>query len=88
MKNGLYVLGSRDVPIYLFRAEKTVLFDAGIVKLGRIYEEAIKAALGKVHPKILFLTHMHFDHCGTVSYLKPKSGQCFLGSENVVHPLL
>ncbi|PIP07476.1 MAG: hypothetical protein COX51_06560 [Syntrophobacteraceae bacterium CG23_combo_of_CG06-09_8_20_14_all_50_8] len=70
VKNGLYVLGSRDVPIYLFRAEKTVLFDAGIVKLGRIYEEAIKAALGKVHPKILFLTHMHFDHCGTVSYLK------------------
>lgn len=70
VKNGLYVLGSRDVPIYLLKAERTVLFDAGIIKLGRIYEEEIKTILGKNRPAMLLLTHMHFDHCGTVSYLK------------------
>lgn len=70
VKDGLYVLGSRDVPVYLLRAEKPVLFDAGIVKLGRIYEEEIRAVLGKANPIMLLLTHMHFDHCGSISYLK------------------
>lgn len=68
--NGLYVLGSSYGPIYLLKAEKPIIFDAGIVKLGKIYEAEIRAALGKAHPKMLFLTHMHFDHCGSVSYLK------------------
>lgn len=68
--NGLYVLGSRDFPVYLLGAEKPVLFDAGIVKLGRIYEDEIKAVLGKSDPRLLLLTHMHFDHCGSVSHLK------------------
>jgi len=67
---GLYVLGSSYGPIYLLKAEKPVIFDAGVVKLGKIYEDEIGAALGKTHPHLLLLTHMHFDHCGSVSYLK------------------
>jgi len=67
---GLYVLGSSYGPIYLVKAEKPVIFDAGVVKLGRIYQDEIKAALGNASPEMLLLTHMHFDHCGSVSYLK------------------
>ncbi len=70
VRDGLHILGSRDVPIYLLQAKKNVLFDAGISKLGKIYVEEIRAILGKAEPEMLFLTHMHFDHCGTVSYLK------------------
>jgi glyoxylase-like metal-dependent hydrolase (beta-lactamase superfamily II) len=70
VRQGLHVLGSKDVPVYLINAQKPVLFDAGLVKLGRVYERAIRATLGEVRPEILLLTHMHFDHCGSVSFLK------------------
>jgi glyoxylase-like metal-dependent hydrolase (beta-lactamase superfamily II) len=49
-----------------------VLFDGGFAGAGEIYAEAIEAILGKRHPKILFLTHVHWDHCGAVSYLKRR----------------
>ena len=65
-----YVLGSSYGPIYLLRSEKPVIFDAGIVKLGKIYAAEIRAALGETGPEMLLLSHMHFDHCGSVSYLK------------------
>jgi len=70
VRDGFYVLGSRDVPLYLLQAKRSVIFDAGIVKLGRIYEEEIRAVLKGQVPALLLLTHVHFDHCGTVSYLK------------------
>jgi glyoxylase-like metal-dependent hydrolase (beta-lactamase superfamily II) len=70
VRQGLHVLGSKDVPVYLVKAQRPVLFDAGLVTLGKVYERAIRATLGEVRPEILFLTHMHFDHCGSVSFLK------------------
>jgi len=65
-----YVLGASHHPIYLLKGHKSVLFEAGQTLLAVIYREAIEAYLGKAHPEILFLTHVHYDHCGAVSYLK------------------
>lgn len=70
VRHGLHVLGTKDMPVYLIKAQRPVLFDAGLSRLGRVYERAIRADLGEVRPEILFLTHMHFDHCGSVSFLK------------------
>jgi glyoxylase-like metal-dependent hydrolase (beta-lactamase superfamily II) len=70
VKDGFYVLGSRNAPVYLQRAQKPALFDAGVVKLSRVYEDEIRGVLGEILPAMLFLTHVHFDHCGAVSYLK------------------
>jgi glyoxylase-like metal-dependent hydrolase (beta-lactamase superfamily II) len=70
VKEGFYVLGSGSAPVYLQRARNPALFDAGVVKLSRVYEGEIRAVLGGITPKMLFLTHAHFDHCGAVSYLK------------------
>ena len=67
---GLYVVGSADVPVYLLAGRKPVLFDAGLAQLGRLYEEGIRAVLGKTEPMFLFLTHSHFDHRGAAGYLK------------------
>jgi glyoxylase-like metal-dependent hydrolase (beta-lactamase superfamily II) len=72
VKDGFYVLGSKNAPVYLQKAQKPALFDAGIVKLSRVYEEEIRGVLGEILPGMLFLTHVHFDHCGSVSYLKRR----------------
>jgi glyoxylase-like metal-dependent hydrolase (beta-lactamase superfamily II) len=72
VKDGFYVLGSRNAPVYLQRAQKPALFDAGIVKLSRVYEDEVRGVLREIPPEMLFLTHVHFDHCGAVSYLKRR----------------
>ena len=68
--DGFYALGSSHNPVYLLQGQKSVLFEAGQSFLGRVYREAIEALMGRTHPEILFLTHVHYDHCGAVSYLK------------------
>ncbi len=67
---GLHVLGSAAVPVYLLDGPEPVLFDGGITCLGEAYVEAAREALGGREPAALYLTHVHFDHCGAVSRLK------------------
>jgi glyoxylase-like metal-dependent hydrolase (beta-lactamase superfamily II) len=70
VQDDFYVLGHTWMPVYLLDGEQPVLFEAGLTCLGRIYEEAIRAVLGDRQPEILFLTHVHYEHCGATSYLK------------------
>jgi glyoxylase-like metal-dependent hydrolase (beta-lactamase superfamily II) len=68
---GFHALGVPQIPTYLLEGRNPVLFEAGLSLLGRIYREAIEAVLGqRQSPAILFVSHVHFDHCGSVSYLK------------------
>lgn len=68
--DNLYMLGHPATPIYLFDCAHPVLFDAGLPFMGRRYVKSIQAILGKRHPSFLFLSHSHFDHCGSVTILK------------------
>jgi 2-aminobenzoylacetyl-CoA thioesterase len=70
IKNNLYCLVHPECPVFLLDRPEPVLFDAGISCAGKIYVEAIKAVLGDRQPSILFLTHSHWDHCGSASVLK------------------
>jgi len=70
VQDDFYVLGHTWMPSYLLDGERPVLFEAGLTCLGRIYEEAIRSVLGNRQPEILFLTHVHYEHCGATSYLK------------------
>jgi glyoxylase-like metal-dependent hydrolase (beta-lactamase superfamily II) len=65
-----YVLGHPWTPVYLLNGQQPVLFEAGLACLSRIYDEAIRAVLGRRRPKALFISHVHFDHYGAMSYLK------------------
>lgn len=65
-----YVTGLRWSPVYLFAGPHPVLFEAGFSCAAKLYEADIRSVLGERKPEILFLTHVHYDHCGAAPYLK------------------
>ena len=66
----LYMVGHPAMPVYLLDGEKPAIFDAGLTFLGDIYTDGIRAIIGKRDLHYCFLSHSHFDHCGSVSVLK------------------
>jgi len=70
IRDDLYVAGLAWSPVYLLAIKEPVLFEAGFHCVGPIYEEAIRNVVNGRMPKILFLTHVHWDHCGATVYLK------------------
>lgn len=66
----LYMVGTPAMPVYLVDGEKPAIFDAGLAFLGKIYADGIRQILGRRKLQYCFLTHSHFDHCGSVSVLK------------------
>lgn len=70
--DNFYIAGLIGCPIYLFDAPQPLLFDGGISCAGRIYARSIRSVLGSRQPAIIFLSHVHWDHCGAVPYLKQE----------------
>jgi len=70
IKYNLHYLVHPGLPIFLFDGPEPVIFDAGFSCMGKIYVAAIKSVLGDRQPSILFLTHSHWDHCGSAATLK------------------
>lgn len=68
--SGLYVLGTNRIPIYLLDGKSPVLFEGGFSCLGPAYKNDLQKVLGGRRPEYLFLTHVHFDHCGSAAFLK------------------
>jgi 2-aminobenzoylacetyl-CoA thioesterase len=67
---GFFVAGHPGAPIYLLDGPAPVLIDAGYLLLAPLYEADIRKILGNRPPAYLLITHSHFDHIGSVSYLK------------------
>ncbi len=68
--NDFYVTGFPWSPAYMLDCSTPVLFEAGFYCMGPLYERDIKGILGDRQPGFLFLTHVHYDHCGATAYLK------------------
>lgn len=67
---GLYRLGPPWVPSFLLDAPQPALFDAGFACLTQAYLDDARAVLGERTPAWLFLSHVHFDHCGAAGWLQ------------------
>ncbi len=68
--DNLYCLGPEEMPTYLLDGKTPAMFDAGISILGEHYIAEVKKILGTRPLHYLFLSHVHFDHCGSAGYLK------------------
>ena len=66
------MVGTPAMPVYLLDGERPAIFDAGLAFLGKIYAAGIRQILGRRNLQYCFLTHSHFDHCGSVSVLKKE----------------
>lgn len=66
---GLHALGVMAIPAYLLDGPEPVIFDAGISALGPAYLRHARQILGSKQPRRLFLSHVHFDHCGAAAQL-------------------
>ena len=65
-----YCLGHTWMPVYLLDRPRPGSSLKPVLRLsGRIYAEAIQGVLGKRALERLFLTHVHYDHCGATAYL-------------------
>jgi len=68
---GLYALADINLPAWLVTAEAPALFDAGITFMGPSYLREIRRYLGDERRlRWVFITHAHFDHAGSVPYLR------------------
>lgn len=68
--SSFYSLGPYEFPTFLLDCDHPVIFDSGVYIFGEHYLKEIKRILGDRKPEYLFLSHVHFDHCGSAGYLK------------------
>jgi glyoxylase-like metal-dependent hydrolase (beta-lactamase superfamily II) len=67
---GFHMVGHVSSPVFCLTGETPVLFEAGFTCLFNYIRDDVVALLGDRTPKYLFLTHAHYDHIGTVRFLK------------------
>lgn len=71
--DGLYAIGTAELPGYLLSGATPALFDSGMTFAGPLYLEGLKSCLGDENRlSYLFLTHSHFDHSGAGPYLRKR----------------
>ncbi len=71
LAENFYASGLETFPVFVLKGKnKTVLFDSGVSCTAPIHIKALKKLCAERPPEILFLTHAHWDHCGSAAALK------------------
>jgi len=70
--DNFYCLGPEMMPGYLLDSDHPAMFESGLSIYGPHYIEEVKKILGTKPLEYLFLTHVHFDHCGGAGYIKKE----------------
>ncbi len=83
-------IGSMMYPSYIVKGgSKNLMIEAGINLLGPSYISSVKEIFGDINKlDYLFVTHSHFDHLGSVPYMKRQIPQLKFGGSPVVGDIL
>ncbi len=65
-----YCLGPDTLPSFLLDCDAPAMFDAGMSIMGEHYIQELKNILGDRPLEYLFLSHVHYDHCGAAGHIK------------------
>ncbi len=79
VKDNLYVAGFPWSPVYLLDSQNPIIFEAGFSCMGKYYKQDIVKFFSAKKPEFLFITHVHYDHCGAASYFKKVFGSMDIG---------
>lgn len=89
VRDSFYISGLSTYPVHLLDVPSNpVLFDGGIICAGKIYVDAIRSVLADRQPTMLFISHLHWDHCGAVSYLKDAFPSLKIAASNQAAEIL
>jgi len=86
----LTVIGNSFYPCYLIQgSRKNLLIDSGVNVIAPVYTRLLDEALGnKNRLDYLFLTHSHYDHVGSSTYIKRLIPALKIGAHERIAPLL
>lgn len=77
---GFYVIGTSWSPVFLLDGPRPAFFEGGVAFASRLYLDSIKPVLDGRVPEWIFLTHVHWDHCGAVGALSAAYPSCRIGA--------
>ena len=83
-----HVLGSKYFPTHMLVGPKPVLFEAGLSCLGPVYVRDVEKVLKDRQPQLLFLTHVHFDHCGAAGFLRQSWPQLKIAASRLAADIM
>ena len=75
-----HVLGLAWSPVFLLDGATPLLFESGFSCATKLYEADLTAVLGARNPEFLFITHVHWDHCGAAGNLKTRFPSLKIGA--------
>jgi 2-aminobenzoylacetyl-CoA thioesterase len=67
---GFYITGTSWSPVCLLDGPVPTLFEGGIAMAAPLYLRSIAEILKGRTPESIFLTHVHWDHCGAIGPLR------------------
>ena len=83
-----HVLGSKHFPTHMLLGPKPVIFEAGLSCLGPVYVKEVEKILKNRQPQLLFLTHVHFDHCGAAGFLRKSWPQLKIAASQLAADIM
>ena len=82
--DSLFAIGTPPLPAFLWTGKKPSLFEAGMTFMGPTYFKDLQTVLGDARRlDYLFVTHSHYDHCGSAPYLKRKIPSLKIGASSL-----
>jgi glyoxylase-like metal-dependent hydrolase (beta-lactamase superfamily II) len=87
LPNNLYTLQEGMFVLYLIRGQKSILIDTAIHANRKSILSKIRSILGSNPLDYIFLTHSHYDHTGSLSYIQKHTGAHIYGSERTIELL-